>query len=144
MKRHPLARAVRLDKASIAGLAATLRLYIDGVAEQRVPVWRMIALPAAVIAGRAAAIAAAVGAEASVIEGRSMVGGGSLPEESLQTTLVALASPKISATKLAARLREHNIIARVEERHVLLDPRTIAAHEDTMVVAACASALAER
>jgi L-seryl-tRNA(Ser) seleniumtransferase len=144
MKRHPLARAVRLDKASIAGLAATLRLYIDGVAEQRVPVWRMIALPAAVIAGRAAAIAAAVGAEASVIEGRSMIGGGSLPEESLQTTLVALASPKVSATKLAARLREHNIIARVAEGHVLLDPRTIAAHEDTMVVAACASALAER
>ena len=62
MKRHPLARAVRLDKASIAGLAATLRLYVDGVAEQRVPVWRMIALPGAIIAQRATAIAAAIGA----------------------------------------------------------------------------------
>ena len=79
-----------------------------------------------------------------MIDGRSMVGGGSLPEESLPTTLVALASPQVSATKLAARLRGHDIIARVEDRRVLLDPRTIAAHEDATVVAACASALAER
>ncbi len=140
MKRHPLARAVRLDKASIAGLAATLRLYIDGVAEQRVPVWRMIAMPTALIAERATRIAAAIGVHATLIDGRSMIGGGSLPEESLPTTLVALAQPKLSATKLSARLRQQGIIARVEDGRVLLDPRTFVASDDVMVAAACTSA----
>ena len=141
LKRHPLARAVRLDKASIAGLAATLRLYVDGSSEHRVPVWRMIAMPLDAIRDRAQVIAATVGDAARVIDGRSMIGGGSLPEESLPTCLVALRSTR-GATTLAARLRERDVIARVEDRRVLLDPRTIEPEDDARVATACQRALA--
>ena len=141
LKRHPLARAVRLDKASIAGLAATLRLYVDGSAAHQVPVWRMIAMPLDAIRDRAQVIAASIGDAARVIDGRSMIGGGSLPEESLPTCLVALRSTH-GATTLAARLRERDVIARVEDRRVLLDPRTIAPEDDARVAAACQRALA--
>lgn len=139
MKRHPLARAVRLDKASIAGLAATLRLYVDGRAEDRVPVWRMIATPVAALDARARAFAAVVdGAE--VRDGRSMIGGGSLPEESLPTALVVLPGVR-AASRVAARLRASGIVPRVEDGRVLLDPRTIAPDDDERVAAACREAL---
>ncbi len=140
LKRHPLARALRLDKASIAGLAATLRLYVDGRAQERVPVWRLIAMPVESIRTRAEQTAASVGEGATVIAGRSMIGGGSLPEESLPTWLVALRSTR-GATALSARLRERGVIARVEDRRVLLDPRTIDAADDATVIAACRRAL---
>ncbi|TAK63986.1 MAG: L-seryl-tRNA(Sec) selenium transferase, partial [Dehalococcoidia bacterium] len=91
MKRHPLARAVRLDKASIAGMAATLRLYLEGAAEARIPVWRMIAASVDELDERARAIAPRIGDAATVVDGRSMIGGGSLPEESLPSRLVAVA-----------------------------------------------------
>ncbi|MDE3096388.1 MAG: L-seryl-tRNA(Sec) selenium transferase [Chloroflexota bacterium] len=142
MKRHPLARAVRLDKASIAGLAATLRLYLAGVAEERVPVWRMIAMPREAVAARAQGLAAAIGERASVIDGRSMVGGGSLPEESLPTALVVLAPPRgVGASGLAARLRARDVIARVEAARVLLDLRTVDPRDDGAVVRSCIDAL---
>lgn len=140
MKRHPLARAVRLDKASIAGLAATLLLYLQGHALDRIPVWRMIAIPFDALAVRADAIARAIGEGVSVVDGRSMIGGGSLPEESLPTKLVALDAR--SAGTAAARLRDAGIVARVEDGRVLLDPRTIPQEDDDRVAEACRAALA--
>ena len=101
----------------------------------------MIAMPLDAIRDRAQVIAASVGDAARVIDGRSMIGGGSLPEESLPTCLVALRSTH-GATTLAARLRERDVIARVEDRRVLLDPRTIAPEDDARVAAACQRALA--
>ena len=143
LKRHPLARAVRMDKASIAGLAATLRIYLEGAAEEKIPVWRMIAMPLDTLSRRAAAIAADIGDAAAVIDGRSMIGGGSLPEESLASRLVALTPPPgANATALAARLRSMRIIARVEDGRVLLDPRTVAPDDDAGVAHACREALA--
>ncbi len=143
LKRHPLARAVRMDKASIAGLAATLRLYLEGAAERRIPVWRMIATPLDALATRATAIVVAIGSTATVLDGRSMIGGGSLPEESLPTRLVAITAPRgLNATALAARLRACDIVARVEDDRVLLDPRTIDPADDDRVASACASCLA--
>ncbi len=141
MKRHPLARAVRLDKASIAGLAATLALYLRGEALDAIPVWRMISMPTDIIGSRASTISSAIGA-ASVIDGRSMIGGGSLPEESLPTKLVALEPRRgLNATALAARLRERSIVARIEDGRVLLDPRTIAFADTDAVVVACREAM---
>ena len=143
LKRHPLARTVRMDKASIAGLAATLRIYLEGAAERRIPVWQMIATPLDALAARASAIAAAVGPPASLTDGRSMIGGGSLPEESLPAKLVALTPSRGgNATALAARLRAHGVIARVEDARVLLDPRTIDAADDDRVARACVQSLA--
>jgi len=144
LKRHPLARAARLDKASIAGLAATLAIYLRGEAETEIPVWRMIAIPLAALDTRAAAVAAAIGAGARVIDGRSMVGGGSLPEESLATRLVAVAPRRGggNATALAARLRAGLVIGRVEGGRLLLDPRTVDPSDDARLAAAVASAMA--
>jgi len=142
MKRHPLARAVRLDKATIAGLAATLRLYAEGRAEERVPVWRMIATPVDAIDARARALAAALGERACVVDGRSMVGGGSLPEESLPTRLVAISGARgMSATRLSAALRSRGVIGRVEDERVVLDLRTVAADEDARLRDAVGDAL---
>ena len=133
MKRHPLARAVRLDKASIAGLAATLTLYLRGDAESKIPVWRMIGVSLDELEARAQTIASG-SPRAKVIHGRSMIGGGSLPEESLPTRLVALAGGKgAGATRLAARLRERGIVGRIDGDQVLLDPRTIDPKDDKRV-----------
>jgi len=129
LKRHPLARAVRLDKASIAGLEATLHHYVRGEATRAVPVWRMIALGVDQIAARAegwrGALAAA-GVKAEVVASESAVGGGSLPGETLPTRALAV-SPDDSAEALARRLRRADppLVARIERDRVLIDPRTV-------------------
>ncbi|HEY3188962.1 MAG TPA: L-seryl-tRNA(Sec) selenium transferase [Solirubrobacteraceae bacterium] len=129
LKRHPLARAVRLDKASIAGLEATLHHYVRGEATRAVPVWRMIALGVGQIAARAegwrGALAAA-GVRAEVVASESAVGGGSLPGETLPTRALAV-SPDGSAEALARRLRRADppLVARIERDRVLIDPRTV-------------------
>ncbi|MDP9237062.1 MAG: L-seryl-tRNA(Sec) selenium transferase [Chloroflexota bacterium] len=142
LKRHPLARTVRMDKASIAGLAATLRLYLEGAAEEKIPVWRMIGMPLDAITTRADTMVAEIGDEASTMEGRSMIGGGSLPGESLPTRLVSLRCRSgADATSLAARLRTHGVVARIEDGRVLLDPRTVAVADDGALARACVEAL---
>jgi L-seryl-tRNA(Ser) seleniumtransferase len=135
-----------MDKASIAGLAATLNHYLKDEALERIPVWRMIAAPLDALARRSRRWRRAVGNDATVIDGRSMVGGGSLPEEGLPTKLLAIAStPGRSAEALARRLRDHDppVVARIEREAVLLDPRTVHPREDRVVVAALRAALAD-
>ncbi len=144
LKRHPLARALRMDKASIAGLAATLDHYLKDEALEKIPVWRMIAMPLAEIEARAKSWADAIGADASVIDGRSMIGGGSLPDEGLPTKLLAVATDGGStADALARRLRDHEtpVVARIEHDTLLLDPRTVNPREDSTVVEALKAAL---
>ncbi len=144
IRRHPLARALRMDKASIAGLAATLDHYLKGEALERIPVWRMIATPVDAIARRARRWARAIGHDAKVIAGRSVVGGGSLPEEGLPTKLLAVPpTPDCSAETLAQRLRAGDppVVARIEHDTLLLDPRTIEPRDDRAVIAALQGAL---
>ncbi len=130
MRRHPLARAVRMDKSSIAGLATTLDHYARGEAVERVPVWRMIALTPDELRERARRLVNAAGERGSLRDGSSMIGGGSLPGEGLPTTLCAIEAPG-AANDLAAALRAHDppIVARVQDGLVLLDPRTIDSDE---------------
>ncbi len=143
LKKHPLARSGRLDKGAIAALATTLRHYVKNEAVEKIPVWRMIALPVAAIEARAKAWARAAGKGAKVLDGRSMVGGGSLPEESLPTKLLALAGSSIDVATLARRLRlgERPVIARVERDTLLLDPRTVNPEDDAALVSALLAAL---
>ena len=143
VRRHSLARAVRLDKASIAALNATLLHYIRGEALREVPVWRMIATPLAQIESRARAWATAIGEQAGVVPARSMIGGGSLPEESLPSVALAVRAP--SPDQLARRLRmgDPPIVARVEHDTLLLDPRTVDPGHDGAVVACLRAALRE-
>jgi len=146
LKRHPLARAARLDKTSIAGLAATLLHYLRGEALTKVPVWRMIAAPVDELGRRARRWAAAcrqAGVRARVVEGRSMVGGGSLPEESLPTRLLALGGDgSLDAEALARRLRTGDppVIGRIERDTLLLDPRTVDPRQDRLLMEAVKAA----
>jgi L-seryl-tRNA(Ser) seleniumtransferase len=146
MRRHPLARALRMDKASIAALAATLAAYERGDAEETIPVWRMIAAEPSGLRRRArrwARAAQAAGAAAEVAAARSTVGGGSLPGEDLPTFACAVGPRDGSADALAARLRAGSppVVARIEHDRVLLDPRTVDARDDAAVAAALQAAL---
>jgi L-seryl-tRNA(Ser) seleniumtransferase len=143
LRQHPLARAVRMDKASIASLTATLHHYLRGETLTKVPVWRMIATPLSEIERRARRWARAIGNGARVVEGRSMVGGGSLPEESLPTKLVALSGEVARVTEVARRLRVGTtpVVGRIERGALLLDPRTVGPDEDRALIAAVKAAL---
>jgi L-seryl-tRNA(Ser) seleniumtransferase len=124
LRRHPLARAMRPDKLCLAALAATLRHYLVGQAVEQIPVWQMIAAQPDDLARRAANWRQHLG-QGRLAEGRSTVGGGSLPQETLPTHLLALKASHPDA--LAGRLRNlpHPIIGRIEAGEMLFDPRTV-------------------
>jgi len=139
LKRHPLTRALRVDKTTIAGLQATLLHYLKGEAEVRVPIWQMIAMPVEAIEARASAWVdklTEAGIAARVVGGQSTVGGGSLPGETMPTKLVAIQVD--SPDELARRLRvgDPPVIGRIEDDLFLLDPRTVLAEEDEMLIEA--------
>ena len=142
LRRHPLARALRMDKASIAALHATLLHYLRGEALTHVPVWRMISMPIVEIESRAKTWASRIDGTL-VIDGRSMVGGGSLPEESLPTKLLAIEGDGARITQIAKRLRtgDPGLVARIEGGMLLLDPRTVMLSQDEALVAALSAAL---
>ena len=144
LKRHPLARALRADKLCLAALSATLTHYLKREAEQEIPVWRMISMRSDEIARRAKSWARRLrqaGIEVLVIEGRSTVGGGSLPGETLPTWLVAIVCD--SPDTLAARLRRNDppVIARIEDGKLVLDPRTVQVGEEKTLVNAVQAAM---
>jgi L-seryl-tRNA(Ser) seleniumtransferase len=145
LRRHPLVRALRMDKASIAGLNATLLHYARGEAEQEVPVWQMISAPLTQIAATARRWARLIGEGATVVDGRSMVGGGSLPEESLPTKLVAIPAASGAVLEaLAKRLRQGDtpVVGRIEDGRLLLDPRTVAGRDQAALIRSVKAALA--
>jgi L-seryl-tRNA(Ser) seleniumtransferase len=149
LRAHPLMRALRPDKLTIAALIATLELYRDGRAETELPVWRMIAARPTDLARRARAIAqrlAAAGVPADVIETRSTIGGGSLPEETQASYAVALGAPAASAVSAAARLRRARpaIVARIVDDHVALDLRAVLPEDDEVLAATAIAAMNEK
>ncbi len=137
LKKHPLARALRIDKLDLAALSATLVHYLKGEATQKIPVWRMISLPLSEIERQAQTLAQqlqAAGFTAEVIEGQSTVGGGSLPGETLPTRLVALAVN--TPDDFLARLRRGDppVVARIENDRVVFDLRTVMDHAALLTV----------
>jgi L-seryl-tRNA(Ser) seleniumtransferase len=140
LRRHPLARAARIDKTRLAGLAATLIHYLKEEATTKIPVWRMISTPLDEIERRAGLWARALGDMARVVPGETMVGGGSLPGGSLPTRLVAVGGDKsgrkhpAQAIGQRLRLREVPVIGRISEDVLLLDPRTVLPEEDEIVL----------
>jgi L-seryl-tRNA(Ser) seleniumtransferase len=126
IRRHPLARAVRIDKLSLAALEATLELYRDPArALHEVPVLRAVAEPAAAVRGRAGRLAGRLGG--TVVETRARVGGGAVPLLELESFACALDG----GDELAAALRAGDppVVARVQEGRVLLDCRTLTDEE---------------
>jgi L-seryl-tRNA(Ser) seleniumtransferase len=137
LKKHPLARALRIDKTRLAGLVATVTHYLKGEATTKIPVWRMIAAPLKDIESRADLWAQALGGSAKVIPGETMVGGGSLPGGSLPTKLLAISGGKnIQAISRKLRQRDVPVIGRIDKDRLLLDPRTVLPEEDEIVVQA--------
>ncbi len=142
LKKHPLARAVRIDKLSLAALEATLRLYLDPeLAVESIPTLRMLSMSGERVAGRASAIAEHIRAacagvfEADVVEDVSRAGGGALPLADIPTTVVALTPLSMGANELEERMRTGDpaIIARIHEGRILIDPRTLLPGEDEEV-----------
>ncbi|MHB8620356.1 MAG: L-seryl-tRNA(Sec) selenium transferase, partial [Chloroflexota bacterium] len=143
LKRDPLARAMRVDKLTIAALHATLVEYATGRALRTVPVWQMIGRTAVALARQASSWASRLPG-ASVVAGQSTVGGGSLPEATLPTTLLRLPR-RGSASRLLAALRrqERPVIARIQDGAVVLDPRTVQPGEEEALLSAAVTALNE-
>jgi len=144
LAKHPLARAMRIDKASIAALSVTLNHYLKGEAPDKVPVLRLISTPLADVEGRADRWAQFLGEPATVIAGESVVGGGSLPGGTIPTRVVAVRPPgKAGIQDLALRLRQHQppVVARVEKDALLLDPRSVFPEQDEALLKAVSESL---
>ncbi|MHB8959371.1 MAG: L-seryl-tRNA(Sec) selenium transferase [Candidatus Limnocylindrales bacterium] len=133
LRRDPLARAMRPDKAILAGVAATLGLYRAGRAVTDVPVWRAIARTPDGLRERAASIASAVGSSLEVVVLESTVGGGSLPGQVLPSAGVALRAA--SPDRLAAVLRRgpDRVLARIEGDALVCDLRTVEPEDDVLL-----------
>jgi len=149
IRRHPLARALRIDKASLAGLEATLRLYQRGEATTQVPIWKAIARSADELERRARDVARSLGSSrASALATRATVGGGSLPGETLASWAVAVGvaadGSGISVAALARRLRglDRPVIGRIEQDRLVLDLRTVEPEDDPTLLAALRAILA--
>jgi L-seryl-tRNA(Ser) seleniumtransferase len=142
IKKHPLLRALRVDKITLAALQATLLAYLEGKATTEIPVWRMLAADTKTLARRAYNWQRALRREpqlahlaVQVVQSASTIGGGSLPGQTLPTKVLALAVPSVDA--LATRLRQADppIITRIDNQQLLLDPRTVLPEQDKILVA---------
>ncbi len=151
VRRHPLFRALRVDKLTIAAMEATLHAYLHG-AWNEIPSQRMIRASIDEIAQRATKLAATLqsgGADPEawieITDGQSLVGGGSTPAQSLPTKLLRIRSARYSAADLEIRLRQGPtgipVIARIEDDRLLLDLRTVFPQQDSTLANAVAAAL---
>ena len=145
VSRHPLARAMRIDKLSMAALAATLEHYIRGEALDKIPIWRMIAMTTDDVKARVKMWAEELGTDASLTQAQSTIGGGSLPGETLPTWALSIDCEGIDggAETVAKRLRDADtaVLGRIEDARVLLDARTVLPHEDAPLLNAVKHAL---
>lgn len=142
LKKHPFARAVRADKLCLSALSATLLHYLKDEAERKIPVWQMLSMTSQQAKKRASHWMSVLN-QGEVIEGKSTVGGGSLPEEELDTFLLAL--DVRHADHFLKRLREMNppVIARVQAGRVVFDPRTVLTEQEDALLVNAQNALAE-
>ena len=133
IRRHPLMRALRVDKMTYAALEATLQMAAAG-RRANIPVAAMLDMSADDLRPRAERLASGLAAplSADVVEGESTIGGGSAPGATLPTWLVRLTHGALSAAALEQRLRSLDppIVARIVDDHVVLDLRTVLPEQD--------------
>jgi len=149
LRAHPLMRALRPDKLTLAALEATLELYRDGLAREQLPALAMLGAPASLLRRRALRLLAllrreGVGeAELALAEVTSKVGGGALPLAEPASSAVALTHPRAGADAIEARLRlgEPAVLAHIDEGRVLLDVRTVPRAELPALARAVGAAL---
>ena len=151
VRRHPLFRALRVDKLTIAALEATLGAYLRAAWEE-IPVMRMIRATTQELRWRAENFIRELRpelpldeVEIEVVDGSSLAGGGSTPTQSLPSKVIRIASARYSAAKLEQRLRRApagiSVIARVEEDRLILDLRTVFPEQEPLLVKTLAAAL---
>src|SRR6202451_52893 len=150
IRRNPLFRALRVSKLTIAALEVTLRAYLRGALNE-IPALRMIRLHAEAVAGRARKFVAqlqpvlAKDVTLKISAGFSVIGGGSTPDQQLPTHLISIVSPHYSPAELEKRLRQPAnatpVIARIENKHLILDLRTVSPGEESELASALAAAL---
>ncbi|HEY6946384.1 MAG TPA: L-seryl-tRNA(Sec) selenium transferase [Candidatus Acidoferrum sp.] len=151
VRRHPLFRALRVDKLTIAALEATLGAYLRAAWEE-IPVMRMIRATPQELKQRAENFIRELRpelpldeVEIEVVDGASLAGGGSTPTQSLPSKVIRIASVRYSAAKLEQRLRRApagiSVIARVEEDRLVLDLRTVFSEQEPLLVKTLAAAL---
>jgi L-seryl-tRNA(Ser) seleniumtransferase len=160
VRRNPLFRALRVDKLTIAALEVTLKSYLRGAFDE-IPALRMIRLSAGEIASRVEQLCAKLrpllpdDIRIQIQEGISVIGGGSTPDQTLPTSLIAIASPRLSARQLEEHLRRPElqaagpgksispipVIARIEDDQLLFDLRTVQFEEEPELIARLAAAL---
>ena len=144
LKKFPLTRALRVDKTTLAGLQATLRHYLLGEAADKVPVWRMISQEEPTLQRRARKWARKLGnlgLAAQAVPGRSTVGGGSLPGETLPTRLVILDVDSPDTVSANLRAGAPPIITRIEDDRLVLDPRTVLPEQEATLLRLVAEAI---
>ena len=143
IKKHPLARAVRADKLCLTALSATLLHYLKDEVEREVPIWQMISRTPEQIRARAYHWVETV-QQGQVIAGQSTIGGGSLPEETLPTFLLALNVRQPNQFLKLLRSMKPPIIARVDNEQVVLDPRTVLTEQEGAFLVGLQNALGRK
>jgi L-seryl-tRNA(Ser) seleniumtransferase len=150
-RQHPLFRALRVDKLTIAALEATLGAYVRGAWDE-IPAMRMIRMTATELKRRSENFLRELRpelpldeVELEVVDGESLVGGGSTPSQALPTKIIRIASARYSAGKLEERLRRGpsgiSVIARVADERLVLDLRTVFAEQEPTLLKALTQAL---
>lgn len=143
LARHPWARALRADKFTLAALHATLVHYLRGEVLETVPIWQMVSQSIDQLHERAQSWAKVISNFAQVETGTSTIGGGSLPGEVIQTQLLSIDGRKFEggADAVARKLRQWRkpIMVRIEDEHVLLDPRTVLLEQEEELRSALSS-----
>ena len=142
IKKHPLTRAVRADKLCLAALSITLLHYLKDEAIREIPIWRMISMTQGQIKTRVETWMSALGS-GQVITSESTVGGGSLPEESIPTFVLALSVKNPEKFLKGLRTKKPPVIARMVDNKILFDPRTVLEDQDKQLINILQSLLAE-
>jgi len=151
VRRHPLFRALRVDKLTIAALEATLGAYLRGAVDE-IPALRMIRITAKELRRRAENFLRELTPEVplgevelEIVDGASLAGGGSTPTQSLPSKIIRIASARYSASQLEQRLRRApagiSVIARVEDDRLALDLRTVFPEQEPLLLKTLAAAL---
>jgi L-seryl-tRNA(Ser) seleniumtransferase len=151
VRRHPLFRALRVDKLTIAALEVTLSAYLRGTVEE-IPALRMARISVQEIKRRAENFVRELTPEVplgevelDIVDGASLVGGGSTPTQSLPSKIIRIASARYSASQLEQRLRRApagiSVVARVDDDRLVLDLRTVFPEQEPLLLKTLAAAL---
>jgi L-seryl-tRNA(Ser) seleniumtransferase len=151
VRRHPLFRALRVDKLTIAALESTLSAYLRAAWDE-LPALRMMHMTSEELQRRSEAFLALLRpqlpggeVESEIVDGESLAGGGSTPSQTLPTKLLRFASVRYSAAQLEQRLRRAptgvSVVARVEDERLIIDLRTVFTAQEPLLLKTLAAAL---